>query len=146
MVRGEDRNFVEGVGGGALGEGWLGAGWRIWVLLAIVQPGIINTDMAKAVTIEADTTVYPHSRRFAGLFKASLKTPTNPELVGNRIREIVESDSPQLRYPVGPDAEPFLAWRASMNDEQWVDWAATDDESWYASVERDFGLDARKGI
>ncbi len=70
---------------------------------------------------------------------------TGPELVGDKIRDIVESDSPQLRYPVGPDAEPFLAWRASMTDEEWVDWAATDDESWYASVERDFGLDARRG-
>ena len=62
----------------------------------------------------------------------------------DQIRDIIESDSPQFRYPVGPDAEPFLAWRASMTDEQWVDWAATDDESWYAAVERDFGLDARK--
>ena len=69
--------------------------------------------------------------------------PTGPEVVGDKIREIVESDSRQLRHPVGPDAKPFLAWRASMTDEQWVDWAATDDESWYAAVESDLGLDAR---
>jgi len=114
------------------------------IRVAIVQPGIINTDMANAITVEADGSRYPHSRRFAGMFAASLKTPTGPELVGDTIRSIIESDSPRFRNPVGPDAEPFLAWRASMTDEQWVNWAATDDESWYAAVQRDFGLDARK--
>jgi hypothetical protein len=45
---------------------------------------------------------------------------------------------------VGPDAEPFLQWRASMTDEQWVDWGASDDDTWYRNVERDFGLNARQ--
>ncbi len=115
----------------------------IGIRVAIVQPGIIDTDMARAITTESDESLYPHGRRTAGLFAAALMTPTGPEVVGDKIREIIESDSPQLRYPVGPDAEPFLAWRASMTDEEWIGWAATDDDSWYASVERDFGLDAR---
>lgn len=115
------------------------------IRVAIVQPGIIDTDMARGMTRPQDPSEYPHARRLSGLFTASLKTPTGPELVGDTIREIVESDSHQLRYPVGPDAEPFLAWRASMTDEEWVDWAATDDDSWYAAVERDFHLDARTG-
>ncbi|MEO6382521.1 MAG: SDR family oxidoreductase [Nitrobacter sp.] len=114
------------------------------IRVAIVQPGIINTDMASAIAAEAEGSLYPHSRRLAGMFAASLKTPTSPELVGDAIRSIIESDSPRFRNPVGPDAEPFLAWRAAMTDEQWVDWGATGDESWYAAVEKDFGLDARK--
>lgn len=113
------------------------------IRVAIVEPGIIDTDMARTIAAEDGTTRYPHSRRTAALFTASLMTPTNPKLVAEKILAIVESDSPQLRYPVGPDAEPFLAWRAAMSDEEWVDWAATDDESWYASVQRDFGFDAR---
>jgi len=113
------------------------------IRVAIVQPGIIDTDMARAISRDDDSSLYPHGRRFAGLFTASLMTPTSPDLVGEKIREIVENDSPQLRYPVGADAEPFLAWRASMTDEEWVDWGAADDDSWYASVDRDFGLDAR---
>lgn len=115
------------------------------IRVAIVQPGIIDTDMARSIAVKDESSQYPHGRRMAGLFTASLMTPTDPELVADKIRDIVESDSKQLRYPVGPDAEPFLAWRASMTDEEWVDWAATDDESWYAAVERDFGLDARTG-
>jgi hypothetical protein len=30
-----------------------------------------------------------------------------------------------------------------MNDEEWIDWDAADDDTWYANVKRDFGLDAR---
>ena len=113
------------------------------IRVAIVQPGIIDTDMARAISVEEESSIYPHSRRTAGLFTASLATPTGPEFVGDEIRRIIESESPRLRYPVGPDAEPFLAWRAGMTDEEWVDWGAADDASWYAAVQSDFGLDAR---
>jgi NAD(P)-dependent dehydrogenase (short-subunit alcohol dehydrogenase family) len=113
------------------------------IRVAVVQPGIIDTDMANAIAVAGDASIYPHTRRFAGMFAASLETPTGPALVGDRIRDIIEGNAPQFRHPVGPDAEPFLAWRASMTDEQWIDWGAADDESWYAGVERDFGLDAR---
>ena len=59
------------------------------------------------------------------------------------IRDVIADDSAGLRHPVGPDAEPFLEWRAGMTDEEWVGWAAVDDDAWYDSVESDFGLDAR---
>ena len=114
------------------------------VRVAILQPGIINTEMAQAITTEHDTSPYPHARRFGGLFAASLQHPTSPMLVAETIREIVEGDTGRLRHPVGPDAEPFLAWRAAMTDEEWVAWGAAQDEEWYASVERDFGMNARR--
>jgi len=112
------------------------------IRVAIVEPGIINTQMANDIAID-DASLYPHSKRFAGLFSASLKTPTPPSLVADKILEISENNSWKLRHPVGPDAEPFIAWRASMTDEQWVDWNAVNDEDWYNSVEKDFGLNAR---
>ena len=88
--------------------------------------------------------IYPQSKRFAGLFAASLKTPTHPSLVAEKILEIAESNSWQLRYPVGPDALPFLQWRASMTDEEYVDWNAATDEDWYNAVQNTFGLNARQ--
>ncbi len=112
------------------------------VRVAIVEPGIINTDMANDISVD-ESSIYPHSKRFAGLFAASLKTPTSPTLVADTILDIAESGTWKLRHPVGPDAEPFIAWRASMSDEQWVDWNAANDEDWYKSVEQDFGLNAR---
>jgi len=113
------------------------------IRVAIVQPGIIDTAMARGIRDVRSTSLYAHARRFAGLFTASLHNPVSPIVVGEKIREIVESGTWKLRHPVGTDAEPFLQWRASMNDEQWVDWGAADDATWYQSVERDFGLNAR---
>ena len=112
------------------------------VKVAIIEPGIINTEMAADISVD-DTSIYPHSKRQAGLFAASLKNPTPPALVAEKILEVAENNNWILRHPVGPDAEPFIAWRASMTDEQWVDWNAASDDDWYKSVEQDFGLDAR---
>ena len=109
------------------------------IKVAIVEPGIINTQMAQDITVDA-ASIYPNSKRQAALFSAALKTPTPPTLVADKILEVAESDSWTLRYPVGPDAVPFIEWRGSMTDEQWVDWNAVSDEEWYASVERDFGM------
>jgi NAD(P)-dependent dehydrogenase (short-subunit alcohol dehydrogenase family) len=115
------------------------------IRVAIVQPGIIDTDMARRISDKPNGSPYPQKHRMAGLFTASLQKPASPDLVGEKIREVIESGTWQLRHPVGPDAEPFLQWRTSMTDEQWVDWGSADDDAWYQSVERDFGLDARLG-
>ncbi|WP_273567350.1 SDR family oxidoreductase [Maribacter halichondriae] len=113
------------------------------IRVAIVEPGIINTQMANDIAVD-DKSIYPHSKRFAGLFSASLQTPTSPTLVADKILEIAESMSWKLRHPVGPDAQPFLDWRKSMNDEKWVDWNAANDDDWYEVVENTFGLNARQ--
>jgi len=113
------------------------------IRVAIVEPGIIDTPMARGVGDDSPGSRYPQNRRMAGLFAASLETPVPPVLVGEKIREIIESGTWTLRHPIGPDSRPFLDWRASMTDEQWVDWAAADDDSWYEGIQRDFGLNAR---
>jgi NAD(P)-dependent dehydrogenase (short-subunit alcohol dehydrogenase family) len=114
------------------------------IRVAIVEPGIINTQMAQNIKgVTASKSIYPQVNRFGGLFAASLKTPTPPTLVAEKILEISESNTWKLRHPVGPDSEPFIQWRASMSDEQWIDWNAASDEEWYNSVEQDFGLNAR---
>ena len=113
------------------------------VRVAVVQPGNIDTAMARRIEgIPADA-AYPQVRRFGHMFEASLEKPTSPTVVAEKIREIIESGTEKLRHPVGPDAEGFLGWRASMTDEQWVAWGALPDEVWYERVGKDFGLDAR---
>ena len=57
--------------------------------------------------------------------------------------EISDSNSWKLHHPVGPDVQPFIDWRKSMTDEEWINWNSTNDEDWYNAVEHDFGLDAR---
>ena len=112
------------------------------IKVKIIEPGIIDTQMAQDIKVPGKS-LYPHSNRLAGLFSASLDTPTSPTLVAEKVLEVANSDDWKLRHPVGPDAAPFLEWRASMTDEEWIDWNAASDTDWYASVERDFGLDAR---
>jgi len=113
------------------------------IRVGIIEPGIINTQMANDIAVD-DKSIYPNSKRFAGLFAASLENPTHPSLVADKILEIADSESWQLRHPVGPDAQPFLEWRASMTDEEWVDWNAANDADWYEAVQNTFGLDAKQ--
>jgi NAD(P)-dependent dehydrogenase (short-subunit alcohol dehydrogenase family) len=112
------------------------------IKVAIVEPGIINTQMANDISVDGNS-IYPHSKRLAGLFSASLQNPTAPTLVADKILEIAESNTWKLRHPVGPDAEPFIQWRKSLTDEEWVDWNAANDDDWYEAVQNTFGLDAR---
>jgi len=112
------------------------------IRVGIVEPGIINTDMARDISYGGKS-MYPHVNRFGGLFVASLKSPTPSTLVADKILEIAETETWILRHPVGPDAKPFLDWRASMTDEDWIDRSAVSDEEWFGAIERDFGLNAR---
>jgi len=112
------------------------------VRVAIVEPGITDTRMARAIEAQQPSPLYPHARRIAALFAASLRNgAATPEIVAGKIREIIESDAPLLRQPATPDARPFLSWRESMSDEQWIRWGSQDDEAWCATVKRDFGMD-----
>jgi NAD(P)-dependent dehydrogenase (short-subunit alcohol dehydrogenase family) len=111
------------------------------VRVAIVEPGVVATPIfSKARPLPTDSP-YPHARRQRALFAASLAQPTSPYVVGEKICQIVDSDSCQLRYPVGPDAEPVLKWRASKTDEEIVELGGVSDEEYKMIVKREFGLD-----
>jgi NAD(P)-dependent dehydrogenase (short-subunit alcohol dehydrogenase family) len=111
------------------------------VRVAIVEPGIIDTAMARHIGDRADDSVYRQPARFSSLFSASLKNPVPPSLVAQKIVEIAENGTWQLRHPVGPDAAPFLQWRSRMTDEEWVELNASDDETWNRRMGSDIGLD-----
>jgi NAD(P)-dependent dehydrogenase (short-subunit alcohol dehydrogenase family) len=127
----------------ALSEALAGEMKTFNVRVAIVEPGIIDTAMARRIEDRPSNSPYRQRERFSSLFAASLQNPVPPSLVAQKILEVSESKSWQLRYPVGPDAVPFLQWRREKTDEEWVDLNASDDETWYASLERDFGLNTR---
>ncbi len=111
------------------------------VRVAIVEPGVIATPIfTKGRPLPPDSH-YPHMRRLRAIFAASLANPTPPSVVGDAIRDIVDGDSWQLRYPVGPDAVPVLKSRASKTDEKVVEEAAESDEEFLARVKREYKLD-----
>jgi NAD(P)-dependent dehydrogenase (short-subunit alcohol dehydrogenase family) len=105
----------------ALSEGLAAEAKVFNIRVAIVEPGIIDTDMARRVASAPLESPYPQGRRMAAMFSASLPQAPQPEVVGRKILEIIESDSWKLRYPAGPDAEGYLKTRASMTDEEWID-------------------------
>lgn len=75
-----------------------------------MEPGIIDRRMARNIEGMRDSKVYPQARRIAALFQGTFAAGAGqPQVVGQKVREIVESGTWQLRHPVGPDAEPFLA-------------------------------------
>ena len=127
----------------ALSEALAGEMKTFNVRVAIVEPGIIDTAMARRIGDQPTLSAYRQRERFASLFVAALKNPAPPSLVAQKILEIADSETWQLRHPVGPDAVPFLQWRNRMTDEEWVELHASDDDTWHGRMQRDFGLDTR---
>lgn len=112
------------------------------VRVAIVQPGIIDTPMPHAIG-NPPKSQYRQGRQLAGLFRASLEHPTPPSVVAAVIRDIIESGTWKLRHPAGPDAEPFLRWRAAKTDEDWTDFHTLGDEEYRKRVKNEFGLELK---
>jgi NAD(P)-dependent dehydrogenase (short-subunit alcohol dehydrogenase family) len=114
------------------------------IRVAIVEPGLIATPIFGKIQPSEKPSIYPHSRRIAAMFQASLQAEqVSPYVVGEAIRDIVASDSWKLRYPVGPDAAALLAWRASLSDEDWIAGNAVTDEEWLAYMKNIRGLDIK---
>jgi NAD(P)-dependent dehydrogenase (short-subunit alcohol dehydrogenase family) len=87
------------------------------VRVALVEPGIIDTAMARRISVNEKPSPYLQGPRFAAMFRNSLGTPRPPSLVAAKILEVAESGTWVLRHPVGPDSVPFLRWRSSMTEE-----------------------------
>jgi len=131
----------------ALSEGLAGEMKMFNVRVVIVEPGITDTEMAHRLAVAPGSSSYPQYARIAAIFEASLrKNPVPPSDVAKKILEVADSGTWQLRHPVGPGAEGFLQWRNSFTDEEWVALYSADDETWYARIERDFGLDTRPDL
>lgn len=118
----------------ALSEGLAGELKTFNVRVAIVEPGIIDTAMARRIEEPASASPYGQSARISALFANALKNPVPPSLVAAKILEIAESGTWQLRHPVGPDAAPFLQLRSQMSDEDWVDVQAGDDATFFGRM------------
>jgi NAD(P)-dependent dehydrogenase (short-subunit alcohol dehydrogenase family) len=99
------------------------------VRVALVEPGIIDTAMARRI-VENAPSLYAHGARIASWFATNLaKAPVSPKVVAAKVLEVATNGTWQLRHPVGPDALPLITWRKSMSDEDWVDLHSADNET-----------------
>jgi NAD(P)-dependent dehydrogenase (short-subunit alcohol dehydrogenase family) len=115
------------------------------VKVALIEPGIIDTPMATSnLPRFAPRTLYPQGRRTTAFFTNPAKPEASPALVGEMLRHVIERDDPRLRYPVGPDALPFLGWRGALSDEDWVGLGGLErDADYFERVFLDTGVDLR---
>jgi NAD(P)-dependent dehydrogenase (short-subunit alcohol dehydrogenase family) len=113
------------------------------VRVAVVEPGVIATPIFEKGDPDPPPTAYPHRARMMAFFGASLENPVSPFVVGDLIRDIIESDSTRLQYPVGPDAAPAIAFRESKTGEEWVRLGGLDADEWATEMQNGFGIDVR---
>jgi NAD(P)-dependent dehydrogenase (short-subunit alcohol dehydrogenase family) len=119
----------------ALSEAFAGEMKMFNVHVAIVEPGIIDTSMARRISQDGQPSLHPQRNRMAARFSDSLQNPDPPSIVADKIVDIVASGLWQLRYLVGSDAPGFIDWRRGMTDEQWVDYYSANDETYQKSLE-----------
>jgi NAD(P)-dependent dehydrogenase (short-subunit alcohol dehydrogenase family) len=111
----------------AFSEALAGEAKTFNVRVAVVEPGVIDTSLSQRIAAWGSTSAYSQSGRFAVIFASSLQNPVPPSLVAQKILEVADSSTWQLRHLVGPDAAPLIEMRKRMTDEEWVEmWAASD--------------------
>lgn len=95
------------------------------IRVALVKPGFIITPIfgkALGVLSKFDDSAYPNAVKIANdLFTNGQQTGDSPAMVAETIEEAINDKTLKLRYPVGDPARAFLAARADMTDEEWVD-------------------------
>ena len=107
----------------------------------VVEPGIIKTPIIDKLDTNRKESVYPHEERLNRLFDAVMKeSPVPPDIVADKILEIIGSTENKLRHPVGPDAQPYIDWRTSVSDEEWAERGAQTNEEWETMMRDGFGI------
>ncbi len=111
------------------------------VRVAIIEPGVIATRMTTTRHSPKAESPYAHRRRLGAYVAAALRNPISPFVVAEQIRDIVNSDSLQLRHPSGPDAALLIEWRRSKSDEEWIALGAASDDQLLAEAKHHLNMD-----
>lgn len=112
------------------------------IRVTLVEPGITDTAMAQRIGRNPEAvSVYPHTERCNALFSSALQNAVPPSFVAAKLVEIAEGESPLLRHPVGPDALPFLKWRAGKTDEEWITLNGGSSEAFFQTFQREFNTE-----
>ena len=97
---------------------------RFGVRVVNVEPGVIMTNIfensAEQTRYDKASPYQPIMRRNGKVFAAGFKRAVAPDVVAATILEAIQTEDYRLRWPVGPDAEGFMAARNTLIAEDWV--------------------------
>lgn len=119
------------------------------IRIALVEPGVVLTPMMesgkarrKANPPDINGPYTNHRRRLGMFFDSGLSQPTLPQTVAEVIEHAVVTDTPQMRYVVGEDAQALIDGRQKTTDEEWANLGQTlTDEEYCASMAQICGVD-----
>jgi NAD(P)-dependent dehydrogenase (short-subunit alcohol dehydrogenase family) len=129
-----------------LGEALAHEVYRFGVRVVNVEPGVIMTNIgdnsAERTRYDKTSPYQPIMRRNGKVFAAGFKRAVQPEVVAEVIGEAIASDTHQLRWPVGPDAQGLMAARQRLAAEDWVRMGADlSDAEYNARFKEYFGIE-----
>ena len=129
-----------------LGEALAHEVYRFGVRVVNVEPGVIMTNIfensAEQTRYDKTSPYQPIMRRNGKVFAAGFKRAVPPERVAEVILQAVETRDYRLRWPVGADAEGFMAARNRVPAEDWVRMGDDlSDEEYNARFSEHFGID-----
>lgn len=115
------------------------------VRVALIEPGLVITPIfGKRRLPSADSPYADLYRRSLALFPKLIERGSSAEDAAEVIALAIRTETPRLRYLVGWDAETIVAHRERMTDEEFVAMGrCATDEDFYASFQRQFGIDVR---
>lgn len=113
------------------------------IRVSIVEPGVTDTPLQDKCKSRIKETRYPNLERCVAFFSAARDHHIPPDVVAETILQIVNGESTHFRNPTGPDSVPFLGYRASISDEDWIAGAGVDEETWIHNME-EMHLNVRK--
>lgn len=113
------------------------------IRVAIIEPGVILTPIFQknAQQPDPDSPYRDSVRHFGFMIVKMLQEASQPDVVAQVIRHAIETDSPELRYPVGAGAEEFIRGRRKASDQEWVALGAMGDSEWLSATKAMFGID-----
>lgn len=129
----------------SLGEALAHEIHRSGVRVVNVEPGVTMTHVfensKEQRRFDPSSPCAPLMRLSARVFRAGLAERVPAEAVASIVSQAIASEDDQLRWPVGHDAECWLAVRQRIDSDAWVRLGAEMNEQKYAEgVEELFGL------
>ena len=111
----------------------------------MIEPGVARTAILPKNVGNPEPTAYqtPY-RRMLQFYMKGIEANVPPEEVAETIHRALIDPDPRFRYVCAWGGEEISRGRAAVSDEEWVALGRHEnDDDYYASFERLFGLDLR---